>query len=301
LISASFAASAGDEVTLTVSGSDSLDEPVRFILGGTSPTASRQAGTVDRPAGTHLRVASLNTWRHGMVDRIRGPSLIRLLNAVSPDVILLQEEYDTAPDALRQVLASAFPGDWDLVKVAGNVIATRMPLTQFPTLDPSHAAAITTHHTLGPILLLAVHKRCCGHIGSREDVHRIEQTRALMRTIDLVRAHHDIDIPVVLAGDWNLVGSRTPLDLLTQPTGPDLHAVDARHLSSLDTYTWFNPRSDFTPGRLDLAAVDARSSASRAFLVDSRALDPAQLRGAGLQAADSSASDHLLLVLDLIR
>lgn len=293
-------ASTGDQITLTLSGSDELDAPVQFTLAP-AVTAELEPRSIERAPGTSLRVASLNTWRNGMVDPERSAPLLRLLKGVAPDVIMLQEEYNTSSEQINAAITSAFGGQWNLVKVRDNVIATQSPLTQLTSLDDSYAAAVMPHDTLGQVLLMTVHHKCCGTIGSEEDTRRIAQTRAMIQTIELARSRFGDDITVVLAGDWNLVGSRSPLDMLTSPVGPALHHVDARHLRSNDTYTWFAPNSNFSPGMLDLIAVDAESSRSRAVLVDSRKLSPEQLRKAGLRPEDSEASDHLMLVLDLIR
>jgi hypothetical protein len=145
---------------------------------------------MDRPQGTRIRTASLNTWRNGLVDSNRAGPLLRLLAAVSPDVIMLQEESDTSVEDVRGAVASGLIGDWNVVKVGGTAIATRMPLIQFPSVEGRPAAAIATHDTIGEVLLICVHLRCCGHIGSAEDNVRIQQTRAIIQTIELARARY---------------------------------------------------------------------------------------------------------------
>jgi hypothetical protein len=291
----------GDRIKLSISGSDELDEPVRFELTEAQQTTTDADPTLDRAPGTVLRIASLNTWRNGMVDPERAAPLLRLLSGAAPDVIMLQEEYNTSNADVKAAIESRFEGEWNTVKVRDNVISSRMPLVQLTSLDDSYVAAVANHDDLGEILLICVHKKCCGAIGTEEDTRRINQTRAIIQTIDLARARFGDDIPVVLAGDWNLVGSRSPLDMLTSPVGPDLRHIDARHLTTRDVYTWFAPNSAFAPGMLDLAAVDSESARSQAFLVDTRKMPPALLEGSGMRPEDSDASDHLLLVIDLVR
>ena len=95
------------------------------------------------------------------------------------------------------------------------------------------------------------------------------------------------------------MGSRSPLDVLTDPTGPNLRRLDARHAGRHETYTWWAPGSSFGPGVLDLATADAASAEhSRAVLLDSRKISAASAQSLGLHPDDSDASDHLLLVVD---
>ncbi len=295
----SIGAELADEIRLSIDGSDALDEPIVFHLED-EITSPRTAGfTLPEPAGNQLRVVSLNTLRNGMVDAERAPTLIRLLKSQNPDIILLQEEYNTSAQDIETAIETALGGDWNTVKTRDNVIVSPLPLTKLTSFSEAYAAAIIEPEGQSPRLVLSVHPKCCGHIGSDEDRRRIEETRAMIRTIELARQRYGQDIPVLVAGDWNLVGSRTPLDLLTNPTTAALRHIEARNPATGDTYTWISPRSDFGPGLLDLVTMSApEAERSSAAVLDTQTLSPAILQSLGLQKSDSGASDHLMLVFN---
>ncbi len=292
----------GDSIRLAVSGSDAFDEPIELAISDPVDTSSPVSIDMSRADTTILRAASLNTLRNGIVDGSRSGALLRLLGSAKPDVVLLQEEYNTSAEDVQTRLESGLGGKWNVAKVRDTVVASRYPVRKLQSLDDSYTAAIVETPTHGPALVFSVHPKCCGTIGSEEDERRIHQTRAMIETIRIARSRFGTDIPILLAGDWNMVGSRSPLDLLTDPTGPSMHHIDARHQGSREVYTWFAPDSAFAPGVLDLAAVDALSaSASAGFLLDTRTVRPEDLRKHGLHADDSAATDHLLMVIDLGR
>lgn len=291
---------ASDEpIELRLSGSDQLAEPVMIWGRGEIDTSEPVDFTFPEPLSGQLRVASLNTLRNGIVAPDRSAAVLRLLGASDPDVVLLQEEYNTSAADVEAAIEGEFGTDWNVVKVRDNVIASPMALTKIQNFDDSYAAAILTDASDRARLVLSVHPKCCGHIGSEEDKRRIDQSLAMIRTIKLARQRFGDDLPILVAGDWNLVGSRSPLDLLTDPTGPDLRRLDARHAGGVEVYTWYAPDSSFGPGVLDLATVDrATAERSRAFLLDSRTISESSASALGLEPEDSAASDHLLLVID---
>jgi len=299
---APLAVESGDTVELRVSGSDSLEAPVHLTIGEDREHGDLPPLDMGRSTGLIVRAASLNTFINGMVDPERSGALLRLLASNNPDVVLLQEEYNTSVEDVQLALKSGLGGDWNIVKVRDNVIASKLPLRNIQSLDNSYAAAIIETPEHGPVLVFSVHYKCCGAIGSEEDQRRIRQKRALIETIDLARTRFGEDIPVLVAGDWNMVGSRSPLDMAMDPRGPDLRQVDLRHAGSREVYTWFAPNSSFAPGILDLAAVDQQSSRwTTGFLLDTRLVHPASLESFELLPDDSAASDHLLMVIDLSR
>ncbi|MCZ6444681.1 MAG: endonuclease, partial [Planctomycetota bacterium] len=65
--------------------------------------------------------------------------------------------------------------------------------------------------------------------------------------------------------------------------------------------TWADPDEPFVPGRLDyLLYSDATLTLPRAFVLDSRDLNPRWLDRHGLKLDDTaSASDHLPLIADV--
>ena len=86
---------------------------------------------------------------------------------------------------------------------------------------------------------------------------RVAQARELVDRIQRLRrgqyGERFKDAAVVIVGDYNLVGSRQPLDIIKTAGLTDwlLHRVGDRA-----AVTWRDEDSEFWPGRLDLLAYD---------------------------------------------
>jgi endonuclease/exonuclease/phosphatase family metal-dependent hydrolase len=116
---------------------------------------------------------------------------------------------------------------------------------------------------------------------------------------------HDVD-GVIVAGDFNLVGSRAPLDLMRRRLdldGSDLDIVEALTLDGGSKDTWRSPAGGgaFPPGPLDWMLLSGSSVDVRhAFVFDTEAIGAAWLKRHGLRQDDSRhTSDHLPIVADL--
>jgi hypothetical protein len=169
------------------------------------------------------------------------------------------------------------------------------------------------------VLIASIHLECCGsYLGSRQDERRIEQARSLM---EMLREFRDGSLgpelrphraaPIIVAGDWNLVGSRTPLTLLEQATGIELEHLLIRHLADTDVSTGkCHPLPDgqecpreepgrFPAGMGNLVTYTAGTLVPRnSFALNSAELAPDVLASLGLEPFDSHASDHFVLVAD---
>lgn len=118
---------------------------------------------------------------------------------------------------------------------------------------------------------------------------------------DVVR--HDVPGAVIIAGDYNLVGSPAPLRVMGDSTDVDgsaLAMADAPRLDGLTYATWMRPRSQFAPGRLDYHLYSDRTlRVARSFAFDAADLSPRWLAAHGLRADDSvAASGHRPVVTD---
>ncbi len=289
----------GDEITVDLDGSDRLEEPAKLVLGGhvripVDPTP------LSRAEGSDLRVASLNTLRRGLVDPNRSPALGRLLKAAKADVVCLQEEYRR--EGIQEALVSMLGGNWHLVHHDGCVVASRFPLTPLKLDIGRGVAAAIELPEVGPVVVISIHMKCCGYAGSTEDQTRIDEATALAAAVVHLRSGQLGPVyrnaPIVIAGDYNLVGSRRPLRLLE---AAGLAEVLPIRTGVGDAVTWrgLKPDESFWPGRLDLMMHGPNVEAVKAVIVDTAVLGDAALEASGLQRADSEASDHLMLVLDL--
>ena len=182
----------------------------------------------------------------------------------------------------------------------------RSPRSPPPTARTPRASVVAGD--AGPVAVFSVHPKCCGFIGSSEDARGIEQKGLLLGVVGALRdgsvpgAEAFSDAPALIAGDWNLVGSRTPLSMLESSPFPGMTSPNARNLIGGSVATWrgrFTGPGAFTPGASTSSPSRRRSRTLKSFVLDSRALDAGELAGLGLQQGDSDASDHLLLVVDI--
>jgi endonuclease/exonuclease/phosphatase family metal-dependent hydrolase len=268
---------------------------------------------------THLRVVS---WNVLFARPMSNPApFARIFRALDPDVVLLQEWEKVDDLSLAAWFDTHVPKStpWHARTSAGWGVAlvSRTPLERLgmaavdrPEGAPAddfrpdqslRVVAARTQTRLGRVVMASIHLRCCGYAGSWQDRARIAETTAIQEMLQSVfGAEKSIR---VVGGDLNLVGSRQPLEILSRGLGrggEDLQPAQAPLLGDVAYHTWRDPRSRFTPGRLDWILYDptaARETTS--FVFDTRGLQPEALARSGLEIGDSDASDHLALVLDL--
>jgi len=300
----------GDAISINFDGSDRLAGPAQLSLTGPTVTPDRRSPS--RGAGTVIRVASLNTWLDGLVDPSRSASLGRLVKAVAADIYCFQEVLGASSSTIADTLRTIDPhGDgaaWNAQQHGDLIIASRASLRALPDASSQQtftAAALEISGT--KLVVFTLRPVCCGYVGSAEDQSRIAEAKQLAATIKLLRGGQlgsELDpwrqAPLVVVGDWNLVGSRTPVDVLADPTGSALTHWQLRHLLGDDTFTWRNDNDTgrFPPGMLDLLLHSPALGARSGFVLDSGDLDGTTASKLGLLAKDSQASDHLLLVAD---
>lgn len=300
----------GDTVTLDFSGSDTLDAPVSFTLEQPAEDILRRdPGPLEC---TTFRIASLNTLVGGLLDGGRGEPIGRLVQAVAADIYCFQEQ-GSENVAIADRLADLDPLNnglsWNVHRVNDTVIATQH--TMIPLNHGGDAAAVVDLGAEGAVLVFSIHPRCCGYIGHSRDSSRIAEMAGIVEAIRKLRAGEFgeqfdpyRDVPVIVIGDWNLVGSRTPLDMLEDPQGPDMAHWTLPHLIGDDVDTWRDlteSPGSFPPGLLDLLAFsDVQLVPHNGFVLDSSELNTSELQMLGLFSDDSEASDHLTLVGDFM-
>lgn len=271
------------------------------------------AGVIPARANGTLRVMTLNVLKSGPVTR--PDSFARLLNAATPDVVLL-EEWDegdaTSVQAWFTTLVKSESG-WHVLKPAGSsvAIASRYPITALG--GPAEGVkkddggdwkvryvAGKVNSPIGPVAVAAMHLKCCGSADSWEDQLRLREARAINATFGA--AAKDVKVRV-MGGDLNLVGARPPLDALRagiDSDATDLSVVDPVVSGDRAMYTWVDWGTTFTPGRLDyIVYSDASAEVVRSFVLDTSRLSDAALNAAGLSRSDSLATDHRPVVVDV--
>jgi hypothetical protein len=305
-------ARAGDVVTLQFDGSDRLSQPLQVALDApvTSPQPTRSAKDASA-----FRVANLNTLHEGLSDPRRAPQIGRLLKSAQADIYCFQEERDerafreSVPDVVPRAEGVALNVHWQ-----GDCgIVTSLPLQPLdmpfeprfsrtdPVSRPTGAAGAIQLPDGHYVVVCSVHFSCCGFQGDVRDQARLRETQRLAAELVRLRggAHGDHlrAAAVIVVGDYNLVGSRQPLDTL-ESCG--LSECFLRGLADNSACTWRGPEDEsFWPGRLDWVTFDATRLTRRGgFVLNTGDLPDSWLDQLGLQRNDSEVSDHLLIVSD---
>ncbi|MEM1166753.1 MAG: endonuclease/exonuclease/phosphatase family protein [Planctomycetota bacterium] len=298
---AAIGAAPGGVVTIDFSGDDTLSEPITMVLGEVSDERVPPV-SLKRPEQAALRVASLNTLRGGLVHRVRQQPLMRLLTMSEADVFCLQEEFETPSEEIHSAFVGAFGDEsWTIEKTGrGTAVVTRLQAEPINLGSRAPGAALLVTTRAGErVAVVSVHLKCCGHAGSEEDTRRVDQVEQIMSELEDSMAAKGIQPDATLViGDWNLVGSRRPLDLAE---GHGMRWLRPRQIESLSPMTWVNAESEFPPGQLDLAVLGGEGfDHSRALTVDTRSMNEEMLGRLGLTPEDSAATDHLLLIADVM-
>ena len=286
-----------------------------------TPVAARDAAAAvvpDKPGGA-VRVVAYNVLRGAPMQEAE--RFGRLLAALDADVVLAQEWEGADAAGLESWFEANVGGEWSALTSGGWGVAvvSRLPMERFGpeslrrTEDTPADSFLPEDRDLrfvggvvrtavGPMIMCSLHLKCCGYAGSDEDLTRMAEADYMNETVRTASAAFG-DAPVVIGGDFNLVGSGRALPLMAHGLDVDGSALAPAPIELLgddSMITWRNPDSRFTPGRLDYVLVsDSALRVVNAFSVDTRLLDQAALRSAGLEADSTDGSDHLPLVVDL--
>jgi len=282
-----------------------------------------QAGSVDPLAKNdpnHLRVVSFNAQYAKIFNDAE--RLGRVLRALKPDVLLFQEFTDKtlASDVESALNRHAPPaeGRWHvrIGEGGGNLrcaVSSSLPtalvealrVVSFPNQPERHLrqeSAIIEHQGRR-LLVVSIHLRCCGGATGPEEESRMTEVQQLRKAIDPLVGELQLD-GIVIAGDFNLVGTRNPLDTLCRIgdlDGSDLTFAQPYRLDGRTNGTWADRTQPFVPGRLDYIVIsDASLRSSKEFVFDSADLPASWRQHHGLETDDAQLlSDHYPVVIDL--
>ncbi|HSG46632.1 MAG TPA: endonuclease/exonuclease/phosphatase family protein [Longimicrobiales bacterium] len=157
-------------------------------------------------------------------------------------------------------------------------------------------------------LFVPVDLQSGGWDGSPQDALRLLQAETLLGHLRRVTADGTPGVgpvPVVLAGDLNLVGGPGPLEILTGHPGSPFGPLVTADLPRLDEPTWATWRNEeqalFGPGRLDLTLYSRETLEQvGGFVLGLDGLSDAQLAALGLgDLSLPMLSDHLPMIVDL--
>ncbi len=283
---------------------------------------SESSAAVDSSGGKWMRkpmgAVRIMSWNIEVGHLFDEPdSFARVINAVQPDVICFQEmgRHRTGAE-LRRWLEKEVPvGEgWDVqmridgdVAIATKLASVRTGPSEMPAIAggkyPVRAAMLLIGYGGKRVVVSSVHLKCCGRAGDRSDLKRIAET-GVIHDILSQSVVEDHAIGMLVMGDFNLVGSRTPLDNLVKGAdldGSDLLDIAPLRLHDSTSTTWRDRGQPYLPGRLDFALVsDSTVQVVESFVFDSALLSDSELKASGVLRGDcGEASDHLPIVVDL--
>lgn len=152
------------------------------------------------------------------------------------------------------------------------------------------------------VLAVTVDLQCCSGTPDWQDARRQIEVREIRKALQAVLKTYRVDA-VVLAGDFNLVSSGTPLAMATNPY-PSPHfalaPVEAFHLDGTENWTWDGRNTQFPSRPLDFKLYSPNSlEPIRAIVLSTEDLSADVLSSTGLLPGTSRAlSAHLPIVVD---
>lgn len=276
----------------------------------------------------HLRILSYNVLDDGIFDPARKSAFTRILQAIKPDLIGFQEIYNhnarTTLDQINTILPLTSPQQWYGAKVEPDIIAvSKYPILTTFVIEGAGSSQHNGAFLIDPpdkfgaeLLFIVAHPPCCGNNIDRQ--YEIDAIMAFIRDARTPGGQLDLPafIPIVIAGDLNLVGlaeqlttlltgkivNRIPFGDPFAPDWDDSHLADLvpRHTDLPLFFTWYSTTSSYSPGRLDfIIYTDSVLEPCNHYILFTPSMSPDTLQKYSLLPDDAStASDHLPVVCD---
>ncbi|MGB0598237.1 MAG: hypothetical protein ACPGLY_16240 [Rubripirellula sp.] len=289
----------GQQITLNFQGSDELAEPIALKLKQHTPRAVANPDLKKKLLGA-LRIASLNTLKQGSNSIERKPAIKNLFDFAGADIYCFNEALDETVfrKSCFEVLPAAFANTKNLHWSSTSGIVSRFPLTPLP-FNCLEAAALIEIPGQGHLVIVSAHFTCCGYKDSKKDLKRIREVKELLADLQrLRRGEFGVQAAkagIIILGDYNLVGSRAPLDLVNEAGFKDVLLTSPVDGSAM-TWRGIDPQESFWPGRLDYVAIEQeRVQSQGGFILNTEQLN----RFDTSFASETLASDHSMLVIDV--
>jgi hypothetical protein len=222
---------------------------------------------------------------------------------------------------VQSILPAPSGSPWRAVKLdAGNVLVTTATVLQSASILPPFRESafllrLNARHE-SDVLLILNHLRCCTADAERQQ--EADAIAAFLRDSKAGKGAIPLQdgTPIILVGDFNLVGDRRQLTTLLTGDIQDnlrfgidaapgwnnqpLRSLPLRHLRSLFNYTWYDSTSSFASSKLDyMFYTHEQVGVEKAFVFDAFELSPDERIRYGLDTDESvKASDHFPCVLD---
>jgi endonuclease/exonuclease/phosphatase family metal-dependent hydrolase len=256
----------------------------------------------------------------------RHAGFARIVRAVNPDVLVLQEVDPRWADRLAKMMDRIIPLGhsrlWEIHGASDNVIISRYPLLQrdrelvvphpvprSPEFQYGQAMALVDlpdNENVADVYVVAMHNR--SRSGEENVQQRQQQSDSIVRWLRTLRDENTIaeNTPIVVAGDMNVLPSDPARHLATLLTGnianeetfgpdfsPDWDGTELADASPSHNgrgeafYTWRDDSEPYPPGQLSrILFTDSVLSLNHGFVVNTVDMSPDELHKFGLLATD---------------
>ena len=284
------------------------------VVGPAEPILLEKTGT---------RLVTYNTLNTGILESDRQPKFQRIIQALDPDIIALQEHSEW--NEIGDIISSWFPEDtW----YQGYTFRDLVVLSKYPIINQANlissertmCALLQTDDPINPyLLILNSHFSCCDNDDDRqEQVDELVQVLREWRLNDNGPFDLPEGTPMFHVGDFNFVGYREQIETVTAGNiqdegnygsdfpldwdGTAITDLFSRQTHKRMAYTWRSDGSSFNPGKLDYVLyTDSNLSILNHFVLNTLAMSDSILNEWELEAEDTNeASDHLPRIVDFM-
>ena len=284
------------------------------VVGPAEPILLEKTGT---------RLVTYNTLYTGILEPDRQPKFQRIIQALDPDIIALQEHSEW--NEIGDIISSWFPEDtW----YQGYTFRDLVVLSKYPIINQANlissertmCALLQTDDPINPyLLILNSHFSCCDNDDDRqEQVDELVQVLREWRLNDNGPFDLPEGTPMFHVGDFNFVGYREQIETVTAGNiqdegnygndfpldwdGTAITDLFSRQTHKRMAYTWRSDGSSFNPGKLDyLLYTDSNLSILNHFVLNTLVMPDSVLNEWELEAEDTNeASDHLPIIVDFM-
>ena len=285
-----------------------------IVVGPAVPILLEKTGT---------RLVTYNTLYTGILEPDRQPKFQRIIQALDPDIIALQEHSEW--NEIGDIISSWFPEDtW----YQGYTFRDLVVLSKYPIINQANlissertmCALLQTDDPINPyLLILNSHFSCCDNDDDRqEQVDELVQVLREWRLNDNGPFDLPEGTPMFHVGDFNFVGYREQIETVTAGNiqdegnygndfpldwdGTAITDLFSRQTHKRMAYTWRSDGSSFNPGKLDYVLyTDSNLSILNHFVLNTLAMPDSVLNEWELEAEDTNeASDHLPRIVDFM-
>ncbi len=299
-------------------GSNSSDHigPIEYTMQNNQRTELEYS--FDKVSAADFRIVSYNVKFDGWFESETQDDQRQIIQALNPDIIAFQEIYDHSSQEIEQSLDQILPSPtgWNTIHHWSDVhLFTTHDVIGTDAIDGNEISLLQVNGE--PLIVVNVHFPCCDKDQERqEEVDRLLSVLRDRNTNGTLSFDFDQDTPLIITGDYNLVGdSQQYISLLTgdilfnstfgsdaslDSDGSGLSDANLLHPHLPSNHTWYNPFSSFAPGKLDLFLYsDTSLNLENGYVMNTAGLSDALLQEHNLSHQSTTrASDHLPIVAD---